>query len=89
MKKTIIVLFILLFTCGCDNNDVRTLNVLNWSSYIPNEVISDFSRLSKNWFKTFKGIATKYLGGYLSWFILFCKDKEFKDTNLIYELIAE
>lgn len=54
-----------------------------------NDVISDFSRLSKNWFKTFKGIATKYLGGYLSWFILFCKDKEFKDVNLIYELIAE
>ena len=46
MKKTIIVLFILLFTCGCDNNDVRTLNVLNWSSYIPNEVISDFTKES-------------------------------------------
>lgn len=46
MKKIIIVLFILLFTCGCDNNDVRTLNVLNWSSYIPNEVISDFTKES-------------------------------------------
>ena len=46
MKKIIIVLFILLFTCGCDNNDVRTLNVLNWSSYIPNEIISDFTKES-------------------------------------------
>ena len=46
MKKIIIVLFILLFTCGCGNNDGRILNVLNWSSYIPNEVISDFSKES-------------------------------------------
>lgn len=46
MKKIILVLFILLFTCGCDNNDGRVLNVLNWSSYIPNEVISDFSKES-------------------------------------------
>ena len=46
MKKIIIDIFILLFTCGCDNNDVRTLNVLNWSSYIPNEVISDFTKES-------------------------------------------
>ena len=46
MKKIILVLFILLFTCGCGNNDGRILNVLNWSSYIPNEVISDFSKES-------------------------------------------
>lgn len=46
MKKIILVLFILLFTCGCGNNDGRVLNVLNWSSYIPNEVISDFSKES-------------------------------------------
>lgn len=46
MKKIILVLFILLFTCGCDNKDGRVLNVLNWSSYIPNDVISNFSKES-------------------------------------------
>ena len=45
MKKILLVLFIFLFVCGCDNGkDVRIVNVLNWSSYIPNEVISDFSK---------------------------------------------
>lgn len=45
MKKILLVLFILLFVCGCNNaKDMRVLNVLNWSSYIPSEVISDFSK---------------------------------------------
>ena len=45
MKKILLVLFILLFACGCDNDkNTRVVNVLNWSSYIPNEVISDFSK---------------------------------------------
>lgn len=43
MKK--IILFILLILCvGCSNKDKRVINVLNWSSYIPNSVVEDFEK---------------------------------------------
>ena len=43
MKKIIIVLICVLLLCGCEkNNSKNEVNVLNWSSYIPFEVISDF-----------------------------------------------
>ena len=29
--------------CGCDNKEENILNVLNWSSYIPESVIKDFT----------------------------------------------
>ena len=51
------------------------------------DVIARFEGLSKKWFKTFYGVATKYLGQYLSWFILFCRNKKFNNVNIIYELI--
>lgn len=42
MKKIIIIILILLLT-GCSNNSYdEELNVLNWSSYIPSSVISNF-----------------------------------------------
>lgn len=46
MKKVLISLFFVLFLTGCggkvyENGEV---NVLNWSSYIPNEVIRDFEK---------------------------------------------
>ena len=45
MKKIIIVLICILLLCGCDNNKSKeVVNVLNWSSYIPFEVISDFEK---------------------------------------------
>ena len=45
MKKIFLVLFIVIFACGCSNNkNQRVLNVLNWSSYIPNEVVIDFEK---------------------------------------------
>ncbi len=48
MKKIIISLFIviiLLFLSGCNNQEkVNELNVLNWSSYIPYEIINDFEK---------------------------------------------
>ncbi len=45
MKKIILVLFVILLLCGCsNNNNQEVVNVLNWSSYIPYEVISDFER---------------------------------------------
>lgn len=43
MKK--IILFIILILCaGCSNNEDRVINVLNWSSYIPNSVVEDFEK---------------------------------------------
>ena len=43
MKKIIIVLVCFILLCGCErNNSKNVVNVLNWSSYIPFEVISDF-----------------------------------------------
>ena len=45
MKKIIFVLIIILLLCGCNNNDNQeVVNVLNWSSYIPYSVISDFEK---------------------------------------------
>ena len=45
MKKIIIVIFLILLLCGCKNSSTnKEVNVLNWSSYIPYSVISDFER---------------------------------------------
>lgn len=45
MKKILLFIVILLFSTGCSNNlDKKELNVLNWSSYIPSEVILDFEK---------------------------------------------
>ncbi len=47
MKKNIVLLMVLLLIlCGCGKKDKNTLNVLNWSSYIPDEVIRDFEKES-------------------------------------------
>lgn len=45
MKKTVIVL-IVIFLTGCTNSQKYNgiVNVLNWSSYIPDEVIEDFEK---------------------------------------------
>ncbi len=46
MKRKIIVLLIIVFAlCGCKQNESGAkLNVLNWSSYIPDDVIRDFQK---------------------------------------------
>ena len=46
MKKIILSLFILILLTGCKNNTYENgeVNVLNWSSYIPTDVISDFEK---------------------------------------------
>ena len=41
MKKLIILLVFVFLLSGCSNNE-EVVNILNWSSYIPNEVIKDF-----------------------------------------------
>ena len=44
MKKKICILLIILILSGCSNKKYSNgeLNVLNWSSYIPNDIINDF-----------------------------------------------
>ncbi len=45
MKKIVIVLFLILILCGCEKDTNKNeVNVLNWSSYIPYSVISDFEK---------------------------------------------
>ena len=45
MKKRMVILFLLLILlCGCNKKDEKNLNVLNWSSYIPDEVIRNFEK---------------------------------------------
>ena len=44
-KKFIILILILIFIVGCSSNDnKKVLNVLNWSSYIPDFVITNFEK---------------------------------------------
>lgn len=44
MKKVILIILILLTFTGCQKQNTNVLNVLNWSSYIPDEVIKDFEK---------------------------------------------
>lgn len=45
MKKIVIVIACILLLCGCEKNNTKNeVNVLNWTSYIPYEVISDFEK---------------------------------------------
>lgn len=46
MKKILISLMFILLLTGCENNNYKNgeVNVLNWSSYIPNEVIKEFEK---------------------------------------------
>ena len=45
MKRKIVLLLIMLFmSCSCSKKPVSQLNVLNWTSYIPDEVIHDFEK---------------------------------------------
>ena len=54
-----------------------------------NELMQNFRLIYKNWFKKFKGVATKYLSHYLSWFLIFLREKIFNEIDFLYELIAE
>ena len=47
MKKVILLFLMIFILCGCTNvmNNINgEVNVLNWTSYIPQEVIDDFER---------------------------------------------
>lgn len=45
MKRFISLILIIFLLTGCqDNIDKRELNILNWSSYIPSQVILDFEK---------------------------------------------
>jgi len=44
-KKFLLVFMMVLLCCGCSyNEDKREVNILNWSSYIPSQVILDFEK---------------------------------------------
>ena len=43
--KILLVLFLCIISTGCFNKDKESeLNILNWSSYIPDSVITDFEK---------------------------------------------
>ena len=42
-KKILLILILLFITTGCTKRD-NELNVLNWSSYIPDSIINDFEK---------------------------------------------
>ena len=45
MKKIVLLIIVIFMVCGCDNKKYNgEINVLNWSSYIPYEVIDDFEK---------------------------------------------
>ena len=45
MKKSLLLIILVMLCCGCSSNkNNRQVNVLNWSSYIPSEVILDFEK---------------------------------------------
>ncbi|PRR84410.1 IS1/IS1595 family N-terminal zinc-binding domain-containing protein [Clostridium vincentii] len=51
--------------------------------------IRNFTGNVNKWFSCFRGIATKYLRGYLCWFIIFYRDKEFTNMSILYELAKD
>ena len=51
-----------------------------------NELMQNFNLIYKSWFKKFRGVATKYLSNYLSWFVIFFREKEFNDVDFLYEI---
>jgi spermidine/putrescine-binding protein len=44
MKKIFLIILIILTFTGCQKQNNNVLNVLNWSSYIPDDVINDFEK---------------------------------------------
>ena len=43
--KLIIIVLSIFIVCGCSNKKYNgEVNVLNWTSYIPNEIIRDFEK---------------------------------------------
>lgn len=43
-KKIIVIIIMLVFISGCTKKESNVVNVLNWSSYIPSEVINNFEK---------------------------------------------
>lgn len=46
MKKIILILIFMVLLTGCRNKERKEVNILNWSSYIPDEIILEFERVS-------------------------------------------
>lgn len=67
----------------------RHNNSFKKSNEVEDKVIKDYRAISKEWFKCFRGISTKYLTGYLCWLIIAYREKEFRNLEWLYELIGE
>lgn len=52
-----------------------------------NELMKNFKVIYKSWFKKFNGVATKYLSQYLSWFVIFFRERAFNEVDFLYELV--
>ena len=44
MRNKLCLLLIIVLCTGCSNEENRKVNILNWSSYIPSDVILDFEK---------------------------------------------
>lgn len=53
------------------------------------QLIKNFALEKKEWYRGFRGIATKYLTKYFCWFDIFYRRKKFNDINMIYDLVSE
>lgn len=64
-------------------NDIPSYNK-NFLSYIHKNYISNFSIYIYSWLKRFRGVATKYIENYLSWYILAFKENyNLQNLNLV------
>ena len=45
MRNRLCLLLLIVIMCtGCSNRGIKKVNILNWSSYIPSDVILDFEK---------------------------------------------
>ena len=100
MKKLLISLFLILLLTGCGRQTYENgeVNVLNWSSYIPEDVIKDFEEGLKEdgYVKVTKGEGMMFAknnanGGFSYVYIAAsCKEIEYgASTNGTYDLILD
>ena len=71
-KKIVLLLMIILSLTGCTkkNNLNGEVNVLNWSSYIPDEIIADFeAHRYRFWIFMFLGLIVSLISGTMLLFL--------------------
>lgn len=53
------------------------------------QLIKNFALEKKEWYRCFRGVATKYITKYFCWFDIFYRRKKFNDINMIYKIVNE